>query len=409
MQNAPIRLLIILGSLTLIGILFSQIFWVSKAVSNQEEEFNHAVQMSLRNVAESLCELNGNDISNDPIDQISSNYFIARTNYSINVSSLEYLLVSEFQKRNLKEDFEFGVYDCQTERMVYSNFISFNGESQAKRSIDLPKLQGEEYYFGVYFPDKSGSFLGGLGFWKITSVFIILITLFFSYAMYVILQQKRLSEIQKDFINNMTHEFKTPLATLILSSEVLKSEASSDRGKKYAEIIKSESLRLQSHVTRFLETTSLDFKNIKPKVKIDVHHAITEVADRFQPFEKKITLDFSSQSAFIVGDPENFQNIIFNLIENAVKYGSNWVKVTTVVSGQTLKIIVSNDGVPILQNHQKKIFQKFYRISHGDRHDTKGFGLGLFFVQKGIKSFNGNVSVYSSEQQTDFILSIPSL
>lgn len=405
MKNAPIRLIIILGSLTLTGIIFSQIFWVSKAVKSQERQFNHNVQMALRNVVESLCEINGNDIASDPIDQISSNYFIARTNYSINISSLEYLIKAEFEKRSLKEDFEYGVYSCLTESMVYGNFVSF-GDEAIKPMSKLPNLYGEDYYFGVYFPNKSSGLVNELGFWKYTSLITILITIFFGYAMFVILKQKRLSEIQKDFINNMTHEFKTPLATLLLSSEVLKEEANSNRGRKYADIIKSESLRLQGHITRFLETTSVGYSKRNVKKEVFVNQIITDVITRFETHLKSVELDLCNEKALIVGDPDILEKILFNLIENAMKYGGNWVQVETKTEEKNVKIIITNDG-DIPHSEHKKVFRKFYRITEGDRHDVSGFGLGLFFVKNAIRSFRGKVTIDCKEGLTSFILTIP--
>ncbi len=406
MKNTPIRLIIILGSLTLTGIIFTQIFWVTKAIKNQEAQFSHNVQMALRNVVESLCEINGNDISNDPIDQVSSNYFIARTNYSINLSSLDYLIKAEFQKRNLNEDFEFGVYDCQTQSMVYGDFISF-GKEKVEPLGKLPKLDHDEYYFGVYFPNKDGGLVNDLGFWKFTSLLTVLITIFFGYALFVILRQKRLSEIQKDFINNMTHEFKTPLSTLILSSEVLQMETNSDRGRKYAEIVKSESERLQDHITRFLDTTAIEHHTNKKTEKIEVNELIRNVSERFSGFEKNIVLDLLESDLFISSNPEDFEKTIFNLIDNAVKYGDQKVEIQTRKEQNKVEISISNDGESIPKEAQKKIFSKFYRITQGNRHDVKGFGLGLYFVKKAIKNVKGQINLNSENNQTTFTLTIP--
>jgi two-component system, OmpR family, phosphate regulon sensor histidine kinase PhoR len=406
MKNTPIRFIIVLGSLTLIGIIFTQVFWVSKAMNNQEEAFNYNVKMALRNVVESLCELNGNDIPNDPIDQISTNYFIARTKYSINLSSLSFLISDELLKRNIKENFEFGVYDCQTESMVYGDFITY-GEEKVKPLGRLPKLENEEYYFGVYFPDKTPGLVSGLGFWQFTSLLTVLITVFFGYAMFVILRQKRLSEIQKDFINNMTHEFKTPLSTLILAADVLANDAQSERGKKYASIIKSESERLQHHVTRLLDTTSAEYHVSNSKTSIDVHQVLQATTDRFSTFTMPITLTLKNEVLIIHGNAESFEKIVFNLIDNAVKYGKSFVEIQTSSIGKQLLIQISNDGEMIAKGERKRIYNQFYRIPSGDRHDVKGFGLGLFFVKKAITGFKGKVDFQSDSHKTIFTLKIP--
>ena len=129
MKNLPIRILVIAGALSMIAIVVVQIFWITQVMDRQEEMFDRSVQMALRNVVETLCEVNGNDIpSNDPIDQLTSNYFIARTNYKIDLNSLDYLLKAELQRRNIEMDYEFGVYDCQSDRMVYGDFVALDSK-----------------------------------------------------------------------------------------------------------------------------------------------------------------------------------------------------------------------------------------------------------------------------------------
>lgn len=409
MKNRPIRFLVILGTLSMVAILVVQIFWVSQAISNQEEQFNRNVQMALRNVVEELCEINGNDIpSNDPIDQLSRNYFIARTNYRIDLPSLENLLKAELQQRNIKLDYEYGVYDCQTDRMVYGDFVSLQDEKgNTKPRGELPKLVNDEYYFGIYFPGKTAGIVNSLGIWKITSALTLLILITFSYALVVILRQKRLSEIQRDFINNMTHEFKTPLATLQVSAEVLEN-ASGDRQKKYASIMQEELKRLEKHVHQLLETSLLEDE----KHKKELFYVLPILNQLHEKFAKNTGKNFESDlkevaSVQIKGDPFVFETIVHNLLDNAFKYGLATVKFETTVKAKQLMLTVSNDGSNIPKKEQAKIFNRFYRINQGDLHDVKGFGLGLYFVKKGVKSMKGSVSVQSQDAQTSFTIIIP--
>lgn len=411
MKNTPIRFLVILGSLSMVSILGVQIFWVTQAIDKQEELFNRSVQMAMRNVVESLCEINGNDIpSNDPIDQLSSNYFIARTNYRIDLNSLDYLLKAELQKRNIDMDYEYGVYDCQTDRMVYGDFVAAQKEgSNVKPTGQLPKLVNDEYYFGIYFPGKTAGLVNSLGIWKVTSVLILLILIFFTYALFVILKQKRLSEIQRDFINNMTHEFKTPLATLQVSAEVLQNEVKEPRQQKYTEIIRAELTRLEQHVHQLLETSVLDHEKSLKKEEIIVREIGEKVIRKFESVDgKKISVTCEvSEDTRVLGDTVIFETMLFNLLDNACKYGDSQVHFSMLADHQRLKITVSNDGEGIPQNEQKKIFQKFYRIHKGDVHDVKGFGLGLYFVKQGVQSMKGSIALTSDHNQTIFTLNIP--
>ncbi len=409
MKNTPIRVLILLGVVAIAGIMFTQIFWVSRAMDSHEEQFNRSVQMALRNVVESLCVINGNDIpSNDPIDQISNNYFIARTNYKIDLKSLDFLITGEFQKRNIELDFEYGVYDCQTDQMVYGQFVSMTGGIEQAPSGKLPDLMKDEYYFGVYFPSKKAGLVSEMGFWQFTTVLTLLIVAFFGYAMFIILRQKRLSEIQKDFFNNITHEFKTPLSTLKVSSEVMIDSALDDKQKKYSGIILDEVGRLEKQVNQLLKASFIDHYKAQKFELIDPNMVLTEVVKYFQEREGlNVFLQQVDQHVSIKGDKNLLETIIFNLLDNAKKYGNGKVEVRSAIVNNRWMLSVSNEGSEIHVRHQKKIFDKFYRIPTGDQHNVKGFGLGLYFVKQSTRLMKGEVSMFSGENQTCFTLKFP--
>ncbi len=411
MKNTPIQFLVVLGTLSMIAILIVQVYWVTQAIDREEEQFNHSVQMAMRNVVESLCQINGNDIpSNDPIDQLSRNYFIARTNYKIDLKSLDYLLKAELQNRNIDEDYEYGVYDCQTDRMVYGDFVSLQDQnSEVKPTGQLPKLVNDEYYFGIYFPGKTAGLVSNLGLWQVTSGLTLLILIFFSYALFIILKQKRLSEIQRDFINNMTHEFKTPLATLQVSTEVLSQEAVSDRQKRYADIVKQELSRMEVHVNQLLETSLLDHQEPR-KESIPVLRALLDQCDHFKAITTKefeTSFENLSSKCQVLSDPRVFETLVFNLLDNAFKYGDRTISINAWESDKDCFLEIKNDGRTISKKDQSKIFEKFYRVSEGDLHDVKGFGLGLYFVKRALKKMKGKVSVQSANGNTSFLLSIP--
>ncbi len=408
MKNTPIRFLVFLGTFSMVAILIVQVFWVSKAISNQEELFNRSVQMALRNVVEQICEINGIESpTTDPIDQLSTNYFIARTNYRIDLESLDELLKSELLKRDINLDYEYGVYDCQTDRMVYGDFVPLQDENKTEPRGELPKLVNDEYYFGIYFPGKTAGLVNSLGIWQISSVLTLIILITFSYALIVILRQKRLSEIQRDFINNMTHEFKTPLATLQVSAEVLES-ANGERQKKYASIMKEELKRLEKHVHQLLETSALEAEKVQNE-HFEPLPILQQLASSFENnlgknFQSEISLDPSSK---LIGDPIIFETIVHNLLDNAFKYGKSEVSFITRNMDKGIEISVSNDGAAIPKKEQKHIFQRFYRINQGDRHDVKGFGLGLYFVKQGVKNMRGKIDLHSDDQVTVFKITLP--
>ena len=409
MKNTSIRVLILLGVVAIAGIMFTQIFWVSSAMDSHEEQFNRSVQMALKSVVESLCVINGNDIpSNDPIDQVSSNYFIARTNYKIDLKSLDYLISGEFQKRNIELDFEYGVYDCQTDQMVYGQFVSMSGEEKQTPSGKLPDLVKDEYYFGVYFPSKKAGLVSEMGFWQFTTVLTLIIVAFFGYAMFIILRQKRLSEIQKDFFNNITHEFKTPLATLKVSSEVLSGSAETEKQRKYSGIILDEVGRLEKQVSQLLKASFIDHYQANTFEILDTGIVLEELITYFEEREQlSIDKNIDGHTIRMKGDRHLLETIIFNLLDNAKKYGNGKVQVSSTVIRKWWVLIICNEGKEIPVKYQKKIFNKFYRVPTGDQHDVKGFGLGLYFVKQSTKLMKGRVSVGCGSGKTCFTLKFP--
>lgn len=409
MKNTPVRVLILLGVVAIAGIMFTQIFWVSRALDSHEEQFNRSVQMALKSVVESLCVINGNDIpSNDPIDQVSSNYFIARTNYKIDLKSLDYLITGEFQKRNIELDFEYGVYDCQTDQMVYGQFVPMSGVVEQTPSGKLPDLVKDEYYFGVYFPSKKAGLVSEMGFWQFTTVLTLLIVAFFGYAMFIILRQKRLSEIQRDFFNNITHEFKTPLSTLKVSSEVIADSATSERQKKYSGIMMEEVVRLEKQVNQLLKASFIDHYQVQKFEILDPESILDDVMGYFQEREQlELEKSKSGGPVKIKGDSHLLETIFFNLLDNAKKYGHGNVEVRSRIRDNWWVLDICNEGSEIPKKYQKKIFNKFYRVPKGDQHDVKGFGLGLYFVKQSTKLMKGEVTLESDSQQTCFTLKFP--
>lgn len=405
MPNAPFRVALVIAFLSMSSIIATQLYLVNLAQNNKEQQFNHSVQMALRNVSESVCQVTGIDApTEDPIHQVSSNYFIVRTNSNIDLASLEYHLKAELQKKEITIDFEYGVYDCQSENMIYGNLVSLGDESnQISKDYTFPKLKDYDYYFGIYFPTKSNSILLSIDWWKYTSVFTVLLLLFFSYTLFIMLRQKRLGAIQKDFINNVTHELKTPLATLKIASEVIKKDVEPHeiRRNKYADIIAGEVSRLEKHVDQILRSALVEETGRTELEKVHLGKIIKNVINLIDRKGKDFRLDI--HEAVILGNQYLVETIAFNLIENAVKYGGDQIKISVLASdGVYLSVYDSGRGIP---NELKgKIFQKFYRVPQGDQHDVQGFGLGLFVVKEAAKKLNATLTTKSQENGCEFVV-----
>lgn len=406
MKSSTLRIVVVLAALSIVGITITQVYWVRKAFDLQREDFDRQVNTALMSVAQQFFELqNTPPPANNPVEQLSTNYFVVMLNSDINPSMLEFLLRTEFEKRNIKTDFEYGIYDCSQECMVYGKVAAaglINNEPKIEAS---PKLKNASYYFGVRFPGRELQLINQMGIWTFSSLVLLVVIVFFAYALFVILRQRRLSEIQKDFINNMTHEFKTPLSTISLSTEVLREQARQNnevRSLSYTNIINQEIERMRQHLERLLQVAKLDKADMELKREtIDVHELLHNVLTSMQPqfYDKEVnvTLAFTATNAKINGDHHHLSNVFINVLDNAMKYTEvkPLIKITTLQSGKFIMVQIKDNGIGIDSEYQAKIFHKFFRVPTGNIHNVKGFGLGLSYVKQVVESHRGRVSISS--------------
>ncbi|MFT6844200.1 MAG: two-component system phosphate regulon sensor histidine kinase PhoR [Flavobacteriales bacterium] len=401
-------IVIVLATITLFGLFAVQAFWVKKAINMADKQFNDRAVIALSTVAQELKTIN-NDSSYipDPVVQVSSNYFVVKMNDTLHPYLLESILIREFEAIHFKEDFEYGIYDCFTDSIVYGNVVSFNENENRKNSSNLPiRWDRDGHYFGVYFPQKTGSIINELDFWLFSTLLILFVAVFFVYSIYVMLRQKKLSEIKTDFINNLTHELKTPIATIGLSSEMLKNEhilADKSRFNNYVNIITSESNRLKLQVERVLQLATLDSGHIQlKKEKINLHDLLEKTRTscdlRLLELKGELTLDCIATHYSVWGDPVHLSNIFYNLIDNAIKYCQKAPKITITSKSDKKHVFVTvkDNGIGIAEEHQKHLFEKFYRVPTGNVHKVKGFGLGLYYVHTILLAHQGTITIKSN-------------
>ncbi len=407
MKRKSILALVVMAVISILGIVTVQVYWFNKAFDTEEELFNREVNTALFNVANQFFEINEAAVpSNNPIKQLSTNYYVVMINNEIDANLLEYLLKSEFEKRSIEADFEYGIYDCTSDKMVYGNYVSYDKNKEVSEPHGLPKWDNQSYYFGVQFPNKASIITDRMSIWIFSSSVLILVIIFFSYAIFVVLRQRRLSEIQKDFINNMTHEFKTPISTIALSAEVLQDPNivhQPDRLKSYASVIKKENIRLKKQVERVLQMAGMDKEDIVlKKESTSLHQLIEDAVIGIKTGMAKngdwieLQLDASNDHLFI--DKLHVSNVIYNLVDNAIKYCKDTPKIHIITYNEDDKLWISvkDNGLGISHEDQKRVFDKFFRVHTGNRHDVKGFGLGLSYVRQIIKAHKGTISVNST-------------
>ena len=415
-----IRIVVIFGTISLIGLIITQIYWVQRAFSIHEKELDQSIQIALINVARDMAAFSEIKTPNsNPVVQLSANYFVVNINDKIDANVLEHFLSREFKRNGISLDYEYGIYDCVSDVMVYGNYITFDEKNGKKNIIgDLPKYDDYIYYFGVGFPSKTSFLRGDYNNWLFSTLILMIVILFFSLTLYIILKQKRLSEVQKDFINNMTHEFKTPISTIKVSSEVLSSPgilSDPSRVEKYVNIIKSENDRLQQQVDQVLRMADIETETSRlNKEEIEIHEILREIGEQMEArlvkLKGSISYDLSALDSKVYADKLHLKNVISNLIDNAIKYSPEKVEINirTKNEAKGLVLEVEDKGIGISKDQQKRIFDKFYRVPKGNIHNVKGFGLGLNYVWNVVKNHHWKIDVESTiNEGSKFILSIP--
>ncbi len=274
-------------------------------------------------------------------------------------------------------------------------------------------------YLRIYFPEQRSFIFRAVGFIGFTSVMLtMIIILIFVITLWVIFRQKRLSEIKNDFVNNMTHELKTPISTISLASQMLSDDTIPFGNKNLSHIsrvIDTESKRLGYQVEKVLQMAVLDKGKLKLREKIiDVHEIINSAAGNFELLVKKrggyLNWNPGAENAVVKADEVHLTNVISNLFDNAMKYCKEVpeIVVSTWNDKNSLMIRVEDHGIGISKDDQKRIFEKFYRVPTGNVHNVKGFGLGLSYVKKIIEIHNGSIQLKSELQKgTRFDISLP--
>ncbi len=409
MSNATIRQVIILGALIITGMTGLQGYWLMSSWNVNEEEFHSKVTLALQNVAHSLAVYNNTTL---PVDNLvkkrTANYYVVNIQTEIDANVLEFYLKRELSERGLHLDFEYAVFDCTTNEWLYNKYISYTpGLVRESETTNLPRYDEFTYYFGVKFPTRPGYVLGQMQLSLIFAVILLITISFFIYAMYTILRQKRLSEMQKDFINNMTHEFKTPISTIRISSEVFLNDPlvqSSDRRIQYARIISEQNRRLNLQVEKVLqlakgEKSSFELKVGRLELKAVLEEVISNIRVRLEENRGEIHTQLPEGNMEVLADDFHLRNILYSLFDNSIKYCKRepMLQVELRNLGKTAILSIKDNGIGIPKAYQAKIFEKFYRVPTGNIHDVKGFGLGLYYVKGVCQAHKWKLKLESEE------------
>jgi two-component system phosphate regulon sensor histidine kinase PhoR len=336
---------------------------------------------------------------------------------------IDSMLRKELAAKHIQLNYAFGIAPQapkQAKDWIFASNASIKKHTPQFMAALFPNdLHASGQFLHVYFPDSMGFIWQTMGVNLLGSAILLFIMVgCFYIAMMTILKQKKLAEIKNDFINNMTHEFKTPISTISLATQLIQEDASvHDNGsiQRYLGIIKDENVRLGQQVERVLQTAQMEREEIVlKKKKVNMHELIQQVIEMNQPMlmakNGVIHTSFADQPAELLIDEVHMSNVINNLIDNAVKYSAEApsISIETKAVDSTFIILVSDKGIGMQKDVLTQVFEPFYRVPTGNVHNVKGFGLGLSYVKKIVEAHGGNVQVKSQlGKGSTFEITIP--
>ena len=435
--------IIILITASLIGIIAIQVSWIKNMLVIKEEQLGDKVARAMAMVGTELMDqkqtlpnIRGQQYHLGfmvPSGQLM-NELLKPSTIAVNYTAIEIdeKLRKAFEANGIKDiRYEFGIsssvglntYELKSTNLMKMIADTINNRQffyplQVPGGSDFETIMPEELMILVVPDVKNSIFRELRGLMTVAILFTLIICSAFYITVRALIRQKKTSEIKNDFINNMTHEFKTPLATISLAVDAMRNEkVLGDRDKMgyFTGIIKEENKRMNKQVETILQASLMERREIQlNKVPVHVHQVIHDVLDNFrlqlEDRQGRALLQLDAQHDLVQGDEVHFSNMISNLVDNAVKYGREnlVIKISTVNVRDFIQVRIEDNGIGMTKETQKRIFEKFFRAHTGNVHNVKGFGLGLSYVKTMVDAHGGKIKVESTAGKgTLFMLDIP--
>jgi len=384
-----------------------QLLTLTQAYAFEKKEIGEKIHFALQDVVNQIHKDNETELPiENQIKKVSEDYYIVNVNDAFDATVLEYYLKTEFQKVKLNIDFEYAIYNCGSDEMMYGNYISASDTEKAKCAKCFTKKAGLVYYFAVRFPQLKYNYVASLNqYWIYTSV-LVLVLVIYVYSVLLLLKQKKYTELQTDFINNMTHEFKTPISSILIASNYASGQTEikeNPKLSKYMQLIIEQSNKLNQHIEKILHIAKSDTNSmVLEKSKFNLLDTISNARETILlKHNNQIIIDIEAQKGeyLIEADEFHVSNVIYNILDNAAKYNDNDPKVTIKISElpKEIKIEFIDNGIGIEPSELNAIFDKFYRISTIKRNEVGGFGLGLFYVKRICSLHNWKIAIANNE------------
>jgi two-component system phosphate regulon sensor histidine kinase PhoR len=479
---SKLKYLVWAGALALVSLVFLQVYWVSDIFQLRRQDFESTVHIALSDIAlklenqsdaelgatsvrlkgidegsmlvsdntggMNLLPLSQDSLTNNNVDDRLQNSGVSNPEIlsqsgllddllggaftldvykpiqeRIDTNVLDSMIRSELSSHGIRTNFLFGVFDRNQQPEILTRQSTSQVSVLQDGGYTVRLFPGDKVaspsYLTVYFPEQEKYLLSSM--WIMlfaTAALLLVVMLLFSYSLSTIYRQKKLSDMKSDFINNMTHELKTPISTISLACEALKDPdmvKNQEASGGYVDMIRQENRRLGILVENVLRTSVFEQgKVILNRKKTDVHGLIAQVIANMQIQARQrkgtITARLDATDAMVMGDALHLSNIIYNLLDNALKYCDRepQIEVTTKSNSHSFMLIVKDNGIGIARNHQTRVFDKLFRVPTGNIHNVKGFGLGLSYVKNVIEMHEGAVDVQSEPGKGSiFTVTIP--
>lgn len=404
-RSRTIRLGIFVSTIVIAAIIVFQLIWLRKVYHFEQKQFDHAIAKTVRGFYEDLnLPLFQNTNLNELIESPNSQTFLVRTGVTrLHPDSVRFYMQSELEDEDVFTDCYLGIFDSSRGAYTLQVYLpAATGTSQQK--IALPAPYRSYSHLTLYFPHRKQYILSLMSFWITTSIILLIVLILFGGALYYFYRQKFLNETQKDFVNNFTHEFKTPVSVINLAADVLARPEIVDKPEKlakYAAIVQYQGHYLQEQIEKLLRYAYAESNLLQlHREEVDLHRLIQEALNNLQPLIQQkgaqVQCTLEAVNPVLFADRGYLLIVLTNLIENSLKYSEKpRIVVSTANENGGVLVSVKDNGRGIEPKYKNKVFKKFYRVPNGEQVSARGFGLGLAFVKRIVDSHKGKISVDS--------------
>lgn len=420
MRASTLRWIILITALA-IGLLVSaQLFWLNKIYNYEQKQFSISVVKSIQGVYEDLALTNPTTAIHlqKLIEQPDANTFLFKIDSIPAKKMLLDDLLENFEDFQVFADCKVALYNSFSHKYLYEMYLPSADTKHPKNSgIDLQVYKKNYAYVHLYFPHRNQYILNSMSWWITSGILLLVVLVALSLSIFFLFRQKFLNEIQNDFIQNVTHEFQTPLTTLTVGLDAIAKPSIVEHPQKfevYIKIMRAQTSYLKHHIENLMKVLKaeanglvMDKKEVVPNELIK--KALIQLSAVAEEAQAEVELLLEDTNARIQADDSSLYVAIINLISNALKYSKKpFIIIETKIINSKYFISVKDNGTGIDEDAKRKLFKKFYRVPSGDVHNVKGLGLGLYFVKKVIDGHKGTITVKSSAGKgSEFIIELP--